>query len=144
MQNKPITIIMKRILLLLVVVAALTACTQNKKFANANDYQGIYELYPTQNIWTFIKLNTEDGRLWQVQYSVGEEDNSMEVVLNDKKLAENGRRGRFVLYQTQNMWNFILLDKETGATYQVQWNHDADKRIVLPIVSGKEQMYQEN
>lgn len=27
-----------------------------------------YKLYPTQNIWTFIKVDTQTGQLWQVQY----------------------------------------------------------------------------
>ena len=26
----------------------------------------IYQLFATQNIWTFIKLNTRNGKMWQV------------------------------------------------------------------------------
>lgn len=42
-----------------------------------------YKLYPTTNNWTFLKLNTVTGQIWQVQYSV---DNSprMEYVLDDR------------------------------------------------------------
>ena len=29
-----------------------------------------YKLYPTQNTWTFLELDTQTGRVWQVQYSV--------------------------------------------------------------------------
>jgi len=29
----------------------------------------IYKLFPTENIWTFIKLNTRNGKMWQVQWS---------------------------------------------------------------------------
>lgn len=29
-----------------------------------------FKLFPTQNMWTFIKLDTQTGQMWQVQYSV--------------------------------------------------------------------------
>lgn len=29
-----------------------------------------YKLYPTTNMWTFLKLNTATGQIWQVQYSI--------------------------------------------------------------------------
>ena len=28
-----------------------------------------YRLFPTQNIWNFIKLDTRNGEMWQVQWS---------------------------------------------------------------------------
>ena len=28
-----------------------------------------YKLYETSNMWTFLKLDTRTGRIWQVQYS---------------------------------------------------------------------------
>lgn len=28
-----------------------------------------YKLYPTTNMWTFLKLDTRNGRIWQVQWS---------------------------------------------------------------------------
>lgn len=32
----------------------------------------IYQLFPTQNVWTFIKLDTRNGKMWQVQFSVND------------------------------------------------------------------------
>lgn len=29
-----------------------------------------YKLFPTQNMWTFIKLDTQTGQMWQLQYSI--------------------------------------------------------------------------
>ena len=29
-----------------------------------------YRLFPTQNMWTFLKLDTMTGKIWQVQFSV--------------------------------------------------------------------------
>ena len=53
-----------------------------------------YQLYPTQNMYTFLKLDTSNGRIWQVQYSL--EDNRFESVLNviplvAEKDESNGR-----------------------------------------------------
>lgn len=93
-----------------------------------------YQLFPTQNIWTFIKLDTRNGKMWQVQYSVGEE-NRMESVLNSIPLAFGIQElaGRFTLYPTQNIYNFILLDQINGSVYQVQWSMKEENRGVIPI-----------
>ncbi|WP_223550544.1 hypothetical protein [Aestuariivivens sp. NBU2969] len=138
-----------------------------------------YKLYPTENMYTFIKLDTSNGLLWQVQYGVGDVD-AFQSVLSDWKISlsveeiteeynerykyweenyENNTElssedieyfkpqdldvrltyahiakiGRYKLYPTQNMYNFILLDVIDGYTYQVQWSIDKDKRLVLPI-----------
>ncbi len=92
-----------------------------------------YRLYPTQNMWTFIKLNTRTGQLWQVQYSV--QDNRFEVYLSLESLAtlDDERNDRFALYPTQNMYNFILIDQFDGRQWQVQWSQDAEKRFIIPI-----------
>ena len=41
--------------------------------------------------------------------------------------------GRYELYKTQNLYNFILLDTATGATWQVQWSQDVKSRGIMPI-----------
>ena len=40
------------------------------------------------------------------------------------------KNGRFKLYPTGNMYNFIMVDVISGRTWQVQWNTDENKRIV--------------
>lgn len=92
-----------------------------------------FQLYPTSNMWTFIKLDTRTGMMWQVQYSVKGDDYRFETPLNATKLANDSRPGRFVLYPTQNMFNFILLDAIDGNTWQVQWSTEPDKRAIIPI-----------
>lgn len=93
-----------------------------------------YQLFPTQNIWNFIKLDTRNGKMWQVQYSVGAE-NRIESVLNSIPLAPGNLElaGRFTLYPTQNIYNFILLDQINGSVYQVQWSAKEENRGVIPI-----------
>ena len=41
-----------------------------------------YKLYPTDNMWTFIELETTTGRMWQVHYSVESADKAGVVPLN--------------------------------------------------------------
>ena len=92
-----------------------------------------YRLFRTTNMWTFIKLDTITGKMWQVQYSL--EGYSGTVVLNERDLASEKQKtpGRFTLYPTNNMWTFILIDQIDGNTWQVQWSQDRSKRFVLPI-----------
>jgi hypothetical protein len=93
-----------------------------------------YDLFETQNMWTFILLDTVTGRMWQIQYDV-QGDNRGGVELNAQDLA-NGKQiihGRFTLHKTTNMYNFILLDQIDGGTWQVQWSTEKENRGVLPI-----------
>lgn len=96
----------------------------------------IYKLFPTQNYWTFIKLNTRNGKMWQVHFTISNEGYEGELILNSRSLVwteEEEVNGRFTLYSTNNIYNFILLDQINGRTYQVQWHHESDKRFVSRI-----------
>jgi hypothetical protein len=93
-----------------------------------------YRLFKTNNMWTFIKLDTATGKMWQMQFDV-QGDNRGSIVLNLQDLA-NGKEnipGRFTLYPTSNIFTFILVDQIDGRTWQVQWSMDKDKRVVIPI-----------
>ena len=96
-----------------------------------------YQLFKTQNTWTFLKLNTVTGQIWQVQYSVDGSKYRFQTALDTNiRIIENYDEpicGRFTLYPTDNMYNFILLDQIDGRCWQVQWNIDLDKRGVWRI-----------
>lgn len=94
-----------------------------------------FKLFPTQNMWTFLKLDTQTGQMWQVQYSVNDDKRRFEYNLNPNPLITNAKKvnGRFELYPTQNIYNFILLDQIDGNLWQVQWSFDEESRVVLPI-----------
>ena len=94
----------------------------------------VYKLYPTQNMWNFIKLNTRNGQMWQVQFDV-EGDNQIETFLSLFPLVSKEKEvnGRFALYPTQNMWTFILLDQIDGRTWQVQWSIEPENRGIFQI-----------
>lgn len=95
-----------------------------------------YQLYKTENMWTFLELETPTGRIWQVQFSTQGEEYRYKVILNNNNLAfdpEDMYSGRFELYPTENIYQFILLDRENGNTWQVQWSSEPSNRGILPI-----------
>jgi hypothetical protein len=93
-----------------------------------------YRLFPTQNMWTFLKLNTRNGLIWQVQFDI-EDDNRFETYLNTLPLVDQEQEvnNRFTLYPTENTWTFILLDQKDGRTWQVQWSFEAENRGLINI-----------
>lgn len=95
----------------------------------------IYRLFPTENYWTFIKLDTRNGKMWQVHFTISQEGYEGELILNPDSLVlpTEEAKGRFTLYPTKNTYNFILLDQINGKAYQVQWNSDKEKRFVSRI-----------
>ena len=123
---------MKRMIALLflaICMFSLAACSDSVFGTDAR-----YKLYPTQNMWTFLKLDTETGRIWQVQYSVKGNDTRFEVPLNPgniaKALKRSQKAGRYALFPTQNMYNFIMLDQIDGDTYQVQWGKEENRMLM--------------
>jgi len=131
---------MKKIIFILAILLtslnsyAQTESNQSVQAQNKKDIPATYELFPTQNIWIFIKLNTSNGQMWLVQFDVDNE-NRFESYLRVLPLVDEEKEidGRFTLYSTQNMWTFLLLDKIDGRTWQVQWSLDTENRFVLPI-----------
>ena len=132
---------MKRIILILVAICfSLSALAQSSSSEstptdNTNDPHATYRLYPTTNAWTFLKLNTANGKITQVQFSVEGKDYMFETSLNIMPLAvgDKAKPGRFTLYPTKNVWTFLLLDQLEGTVYQVQWSHEAESRGVWKI-----------
>ena len=126
----------KIIILLIVVLATMTsfAQTQTNVVSSASpDNDIVYRLFPTQNRWTFIKLNTRNGQMWQVQYSIEDDQLEVPLSLTTRVSRENEKNGRFFRYPTQNIYNFILLDQLDGRVWQVQWSIEAKTRMVIPI-----------
>ena len=130
---------MKKLLLLCVfAVFTLIANAQTDIRQTRPDFtqnpNATYRLFPTTNMWIFIKLNTADGRMWLVQYST-KAGNQVEIPLSRIERAEESEKkdGRFTLYAIQNMYNFILLDQIDGRVWQVQWSTEGDN-LVIPIL----------
>ncbi len=103
-------------------------------FAGNEAENGRYELFSTTNRWTFLKLDTRTGKIWQVHFSVKGDAYRFQTALSLKNLAGDGKavNGRFALYSTDNIYNFLLLGKSNGKVYQVQWG-DRENRGVIEI-----------
>ncbi|MDE7463212.1 MAG: hypothetical protein K2M88_08645 [Muribaculaceae bacterium] len=91
-----------------------------------------YKMYPTQNMYNLLKLDTQSGRIEQVQWSL-DDNNEFTSVINSEDLPWKKGLNSFELYPTQNMYQFILLDKATGRTWHVQWGLDYKKRWIKRI-----------
>ena len=87
-----------------------------------------YRLFSTANTYVFLRLDTRDGRMWQM-YWRDRTHNDIEP-LNTEALASDGRAGRFTLYPTTNISDFLLLDQETGDAWHVRWGAVNDRFIV--------------
>ena len=100
-----------------------------------------WKLYPTDNMYNFINLDTMTGQMTLVQWSL-ESGSRLEYILSMEVLLPDGwvewtdeemKYGRFKLYPTSNTYNFLLLDAENGRTWQVQWGFEKDERFVIEI-----------
>ena len=92
-----------------------------------------YKLYPmTNNRSNFLKLDTRTGELWSIQWSI-EDSSRFEWTINYRDLVRYDRddnvlwpdpeeyvNGRFEIYPTQNIYNYLLLDKINGRVWQIQ------------------------
>lgn len=128
---------MKKIIYILFIILCLTSYSYAAEpatvVAPTTNAVNNYLLYPTTNFYTFLKLDTRNGKIWQVQYSM--DDNEFEVVLNSRELVTVGKPGQFALYPTTNNWTFLLLDTVNGDVWHVQWSQDAENRGIIPIRS---------
>lgn len=91
-----------------------------------------YKLYQTENIYTFLKLDTKTGKVDQVQWSL-EPENEGSIPINDVDLSFGTGSGTFELYPTKNMYQFLLLDKTSGRMWHIQWGMTKSKRWITRL-----------
>ena len=98
----------------------------------STDSEVTYRLFSTRNMYTFIKLDTRNGKMWQVQWSTKGSDYRFETTLSDISRVdkEEEKNGRFFLYPTTNIYNFILLDQIDGRAWQVQWGNEGERAVL--------------
>lgn len=98
-----------------------------KRFSVTQETNVPFRLYPTSNAWNFLKLDTRTGQVWAVQYSIDtKKSSSFQWVVDDThvEFEKPENIGRFTLYPTSNVYNFILLDQFDGRCWQVQFSLD--------------------
>lgn len=115
---------------------AHTAFSQDTRPEPTQSPDAPFRLFSTRNIYTFLKLDTRDGRIWQVQW--GEKDYRFTEPLSTRSLTSSGRPGRFTLYPTGNINTFMLLDQDTGEVWHVQWGKAEDRFVTFIRNATKE------
>ena len=83
-----------------------------------------FKLYATENIYNFLLLDTETGKIDIVQWSL-DDGKEGSATINDKDLSLDTGCGTFELYPTKNLYQFLLLDKVTCRKWHVQWGFKA-------------------
>jgi hypothetical protein len=123
---------MKKILLLIVAICGLLCASS---CVTSGEVQPRFKMLSTQNLFIFLKLDTATGKIWMVQYGMGDRKGVV-VPLDDTSLLDPEAtevNGRYELYSTENMFTYILLDTQKGNTYQVQWNIEEENRFRIPL-----------
>lgn len=96
-------------------------------------------LFPTQNYYNFLKLNTRTGEVYIVQYST--EGKEMDIKIDSYYYPlvtkEEQTNGRFFLYPTKNFYTFLLMDQIDGRVWQLQWGFEEKDRFLKRIYSDE-------
>lgn len=92
-------------------------------------------LFPTQNIHIFLKLNTQTGEVYIVQFSTDGKGGEVKIENYNYPLVtkEEQTNGRFFLYPTKNFYNFLLMDQIDGRIWQLQWGFEEKNRLLKRI-----------
>lgn len=132
---------MKKLLLFCVVAfATLTLWGQSPTEVNllsgstlSPDANVAYRLFPTQYAWSFLKLDTRNGRVWKIDYATSRnEQKEVPVSVTRQVSEEEEQNGRFFLYSTRNLHTFILIDQVDGRTWQIGWTSRAKGEALIP------------
>lgn len=102
----------------------------NLRMINKN-LKNRYKLYPTENMYNFLKLDVYTGRITQVQWSLNTKKEGS-AIINSNNLSL-GSESLFELYPTENMYQFLLLDKSNGRVWHVQWGLEYKERWIRRI-----------
>jgi hypothetical protein len=91
-----------------------------------NEKPNRYALYKTENMWTYILLDKFSGKLWQCQYSVGGIEYISSWIINPNELSSS-QSNKFTIQPMTSMFQFYLINDETGDMWQFQWSTEGDE-----------------
>lgn len=114
--------------------SVITTINQNVATLARKALFGRYKIYQTDNIYILLKLDTATGRIDLIQWNL-DESKELETPLNTEDLSFGifSQAGRFELYPTKNMYQFILIDTVIGSTWHVQWGTKEGERWIRRI-----------
>ena len=105
----------KKILFLILTATFISCSVENKM-------NEVFELYPTESNLVFLRLDTRFGYIWMVEGSTDSITHE-QIIIQDHPLDFDNDPfiGRFELFPTQNIYNFMLIDKKLGHVRQIQY-----------------------
>lgn len=107
-----------------------------KEMQEATKFLPRFKVYQTENMHILLKLDTKRGKVWMVQYGLNDTKQAIIPIAYYYLVdANEGWNGRFELYPTKNVYNFIMIDNYDGETYQVQWSISSSNRFILRITN---------
>mgnify|MGYP003609030149 CR=1 FL=1 len=98
-------------------------------FSNIGLFAQTYKMYQTQNIHNQLKLNTKTGEVYQIQ------DDGQKFLVNKPITPSNEKQDRYILFETKNLWTFILLDQFTGKLWQCQYSASDIDNIMTVVIN---------
>lgn len=133
---------MRRFFIIALVATTLItmtpSCSKGVYFPNLYSSQSVsepaekasFKLFSTSDQNIFLKLDTRNGKIWQIYVTSEITDGSFSYPISTKSLIDSSeeKNGRFTLYRLYNQ-SFILLDQIDGRTWLVEWSVDNDKGI---------------
>ena len=96
-----------------------TICNEIEKYGKKEDR---FSLHETQNMWTFILLDSYTGRLWQLQYTVDKDSMRGILIINEDELADENKKNIFYISPLTSMFQYYLTNDTTGEMWKFQWN----------------------
>lgn len=80
-----------------------------------------YALYPAPT-GVFLRLNTRNGKITAVVPSNPKKNRT----LNSRPLTSEDKPGRYELYPSDSIWEWILFDSKTGEIWLLKWSDNKD------------------
>ena len=124
------------LLLALIVVPLYAQMQGGLQYTDINHNSATrFKLYPTTNMYNFLKLDTRLGVVNAVQFDING-PNEFEYPVGSVWRSipvDQQVDGRYELYPTQNYYTFLLLDQIDGKVYHVQWSMERINRGLYEI-----------
>ena len=120
---------------LTITVSAQTDERQQTVTSSISNKDAKFLLFPTRNNYIFLKLNTSNGEVYLVQFSLDKPgsrfETKIESYLYPLVSTKEESNGRFYLYPTANFFNYLLVDQIDGRVWQLQWGFkNADHKLI--------------
>ena len=90
---------------------------ENEKVVIPTNKSTNYALYPVAT-GVFLRLDTRDGTIQAIVPS----DSKKNRVINSQPLVSDNKPGRFELYPTDYIWDWLLFDNVTGEMWMLKWS----------------------